>query len=147
MTGDINRDRELSSDDIDGFVLLMRETGNLSQSELKRLDFLSALKSPGEDDDRDGSNNAQELYAGTNPYDASDRFKISSLLIADGTCTVEWASVPGKSYVIESSVRLTDSWHDILDTTFTATERRTRHIFPAPAVSRGNYYRVRLAWP
>ena len=120
----------------------MTELGSLTESQLKRLNQLPALKSPAQDDDGDGSRNSEELAAGTNPYDATDQFRITLTTSANGALTIQWSSVPGKSYTIESSETLTGRWAALPDATIRATASSASHSFPVPATTR--YYRVSL---
>ena len=59
---------------------------------------------PGDDDDRDGISNEGEDAAGTNPLDATSAFRVVRVANApSGQITLEWTSVPGKTYRIEGA--------------------------------------------
>ncbi len=61
------------------------------------------------DSDGDGQSDAAELLAGTDPFDAGSRFSISEVRPASGW-VVEWATVPGKLYQLQSSQRRPTEW-------------------------------------
>jgi len=71
------------------------------------------------DDDGDGYSETQEIAAGTDPRDPLSRLNILSSGLNGHTFTLTWASVPGKTYHLESSSNL-DTWSPIGSTT-TAT--------------------------
>jgi len=58
-----------------------------------------------EDTDKDGMTNEQEHIAGTNPLDASSNLKVSISYI-NGTPTISWNPVNGKTYRVESKTDL-----------------------------------------
>ena len=60
-----------------------------------------------EDLDGDGLTNFQEFAAGTLPNDANSVFKISINELGAFTATVEWTSIPGQVYIVESSTDMT----------------------------------------
>ena len=59
--------------------------------------------------DGDGTTNFAEFAAGTLPNDANSVFKISLSELSELTATVEWASIPGMTYFVESSPDL-NNW-------------------------------------
>jgi hypothetical protein len=60
------------------------------------------------DDDGDGQSNLAEFLAGTNPQVSSSALAIVSMNRGTTTITLNWSSVPGKSYVIQACSDLTD---------------------------------------
>lgn len=56
--------------------------------------------------DLDGMSDSDELFAGTDPRSAADRFAATVSTGPDGTVTLAWASKPGFSYVVETSTDL-----------------------------------------
>lgn len=65
--------------------------------------FGNLLASAGGDPDGDGQNNAAEYAAGTVPTDGRSVLQITGVFIDPATrqATLDWASVPGKSYRVE----------------------------------------------
>jgi hypothetical protein len=67
-----------------------------------------------DDWDSDGSSNLEESIAGTDPTDSSSRFSATIDTTSETTLNVNWSSVEGKTYSIESSTDLTDdSWESV----------------------------------
>ena len=64
------------------------------------------------DSDGDGSGNRAEYAAGTDPLDAASSLGISSFVRGEGSLTLSWRSVPGRSYAIEESDDLS-SWRSV----------------------------------
>lgn len=95
-----------------------------------------------DDDDGDGFTEAQEVLAGTDPRDAASHFAATSVRLAAGQVTVEWASVTGKQYRLQWSNDLT-SWFDITGTLVTATTASTS-LTLAPSGSEREFYRVAI---
>lgn len=58
------------------------------------------------DSDGDGQSDAAEAIAGTNPNNAADFLRILSIAPSGAEVTLTWASVPGKSYRVETSTGL-----------------------------------------
>ncbi len=97
------------------------------------------------DTDGDGASDGAEMVAGTNPVDALDYFRILSVGPTETPDEVEitWASVTGKTYVVESSTDMTGVWnlHDSVTaggSTSSTTDRTT---------AESKFYRVRVSGP
>lgn len=61
------------------------------------------------DPDADGFTNGDEFLAGTDPHDAASVFEVSSVaLAADGTLTLQFRALPGRTYTVETSEDLVD---------------------------------------
>jgi hypothetical protein len=97
------------------------------------------------DTDGDGSSDGAETIAGTNPLDPSDSFRILSVGPSDIPDEIEiiWASVTGKTYVVESSLDLVGNWslHDSV-TAGGSTSRTTDQTS-----GKRKFYRVRVSGP
>jgi hypothetical protein len=97
------------------------------------------------DTDSDGSSDGAETIAGTNPLDASDYFRILSVRATDtpNGIQITWASVTGKTYVVESSTDLEGNWslHD------TVTAGGSTSITTDQTSGRRRFYRIRVSGP
>lgn len=60
-----------------------------------------------EDPDGDGATNVEERIAGTDPFNGESVLKLTSFSNSTSILDVTWASIPGKTYVIETSNDLT----------------------------------------
>ena len=98
--------------------------------------------SPTGDQDGDGASNLAENQAGTNPLDNASVFKIMGISTGNSQSTVTWASVVGKSYVVESSSDLTQGFTP-LSGTITATQTQSSYIDMTSTGAR-KFYRVKL---
>lgn len=98
---------------------------------------------PNGDFDGDGALNASEAAAGTNPLSSASVFKVTSAQRNAGTVTVTWASVSGRSYIVQSSPDPLTPFTD-LSGTIGATGPSTS--YDDLGVGSGKkFYRVRLA--
>ena len=75
-----------------------------------------------DDNDGDGQSNQSELLAGTNPNDPLSRLHTAGVTVdaATGAATINWSSVPGKTYRMQTSDDLS-GWTDIIGSDITAT--------------------------
>ena len=104
----------------------------------------AAEAQPGYDYDGDGFTNEQERLAGTSPTDRD-----SALLLADfskptvgDTFTLQWRSVSGITYQIQTTDSLlSNSWANIGDPV-TATGPTTNTTVPIPPTDTRRFYRV-----
>ena len=101
------------------------------------------LLDPSADEDGDGATNASEANAGSNPLDANSLFKVTSV-ISNGVSTVQitWASVPGKTYVVQSTASLHGTFTD-LSGIIPASAGATTSYSDTSAGSPAKFYRVR----
>jgi hypothetical protein len=68
----------------------------------------------GADPDGDGFSNAQEFALGTNPKDAGSAFRVASMSREGTQVVVEWDSVSGKKYRVESTADLANpDWQPV----------------------------------
>lgn len=111
---------------------------------------VSGQSSPGTgDSDGDGQSDAAEAVAGTNPNNAADFLRITSVSPATeggGPITLTWSSVPGKWYQVQESTTLaTGSWTSVLPApapAAAAPATTTSAVVTAPAAPPGRHYRV-----
>ena len=61
------------------------------------------------DSDSDGQDDGFEVAAGTGPLDGSSFFRLVGLELDDGTITLEWPSIQGGTYELETSTDL-ETW-------------------------------------
>ncbi|MEY3896240.1 MAG: hypothetical protein RLZZ214_1760 [Verrucomicrobiota bacterium] len=99
---------------------------------------------PQADADGDSQSNAAEHSAGTNPLAASSVLKVTAAVIAGNDVTLTVATVPGKSYQLESSITLAPlSWSGI-GSLVTATAASTVFPHPGGAGDPRRFYRARV---
>lgn len=67
---------------------------------------LATAVRPDVDSDGDGQTDAEEELAGTDPNDANDAFRMTTLERTETGLQIAWASVAGRSYAIEYSESL-----------------------------------------
>ncbi|MFM8364597.1 MAG: PQQ-dependent sugar dehydrogenase [Verrucomicrobiota bacterium] len=78
------------------------------------------------DPDGDGFTNAQEFALGTSPVDAGSAFRVVSIARSGSQVSVEWDSVAGKSYRLESTTDLTNpDWQPVGDVAVKAAGARS----------------------
>ena len=97
------------------------------------------------DTDGDGTSDGAEIVAGTNPLDASDYFRILSVGPTESPDEIEiiWASVTGKTYVVESSTDLVGVWN--LHDAVTASGPTSSSTDQTSADAK--FYRIRVTGP
>jgi hypothetical protein len=99
---------------------------------------------PAADRDGDGQDNASEQLAGTNPLDPASRFRALATGIDGNDVTVTVATVPGKTYQLETSTTLLpDSWQDI-GAPVQAAASSTLFTHPAAGGDLRRFYRVKV---
>lgn len=99
---------------------------------------------PAADRDGDGQDNASEHVAATNPLDPTSLFKAISTGIDGNDVTVTVATVPGKTYQLETSTTLLpDSWQDI-GAPVQAAANATLFTHPSAGGDLRRFYRVKV---
>ncbi|MBU0679280.1 MAG: hypothetical protein KJ626_14355 [Verrucomicrobia bacterium] len=95
--------------------------------------------------DGDGHSNLQELYAGTNPTNASSIFMIKEVSPSGDTYEVTWLSASGKTYAIYRTDDLVSGWTNAASTNhISASPSGTNTWFDTQAPTHGASYRVRV---
>jgi hypothetical protein len=94
------------------------------------------------DTDHDGASDGDEAVAGTDPTDATSNFRVTSVAVAGGGCTVEWTAVAGKVYELQSRDALTNPWLPL--TNISATVSGVTNVVDNPGVALERFYRVRV---
>jgi hypothetical protein len=90
------------------FTELDTDEGGMPDSYEEQFGLQKNVDDADGDLDGDGTTNFNEYAAGTAPNDANSVFKISISELGTVTATVEWTSLPGEIYVVESSSNLKD---------------------------------------
>ena len=106
-----------------------------------------SLRYSGVDDpDGDGDSNAKEFATGTQANNGKSFFKVSGVMNPSQTVfTLTWPSVPGKSYLIQSSTNLNGTWTDGATVAAAAAPATaTTRSEPKSASVPRKYYRVKL---
>ncbi len=99
---------------------------------------------PSMDTDLDGEVNLMEYIAGTDPKNASDRFKSSGILAPGGMIQVETEGKQGRRYHLQGSRDL-KSWADIAESEVLTSDRKVS--FPQPGEPLGGFYRIGVSNP
>ena len=99
---------------------------------------------PNGDADGDGTTNAAEDLAGTNPLDATSVFRVQSVVrsSSSGAVQVTWSSVAGKKYQVTFSPDLVTGTFSPVSSTITATAATTTYSVQ-PSTTKG-FYRVEI---
>jgi hypothetical protein len=104
--------------------------------------FATLSAQPGTDSDGDGLDNLSEFQAGTSPVDRLSRLAIISESLSANNYMMQWQSVSGKTYQIESSVDLL-TWTPIPGT-ITAISSITSWSESAASGVTKKFYRVKV---
>jgi YD repeat-containing protein len=105
--------------------------------------FETTARTGGGDFDGDGTTDADEFTAGTDPVSGTSRFRVIQVLKVEGSPTsLTWTSIPGKRYLIQYRNDLVNPpWVDIgsarqaIDNTMTGED-------PGPFVGGRRFYRI-----
>lgn len=90
------------------------------------------------DADGDGFSNQSEFFAGTSPVDAADHLRQSLKQLPGGGWQLEFPSIPGRSYYVESSTDLVE-WKTVAGIKASSSNS----IYPVPAPEGDSrFYRV-----
>jgi len=97
---------------------------------------------PNADPDGDGFNNASEHAAGTDPRSASSLLNILGITVTPNQSTLQWQSVAGKQYVLETAPNPTGPWTEV-STTLASDSVAQVNASRSPSDAR-MFYRVRV---
>jgi hypothetical protein len=92
------------------------------------------------DPDGDGMNNESEYKAGTSPVNGSSRLVVNTSTLSAGSFQIQWQSVSGKIYDIQTSTNLT-TWTTVDQVTASSTSATWIDSSPG---SGKKFYRVKL---
>ncbi len=96
--------------------------------------------SPTGDDDGDGMSNADEDTAGTNPFDPTSIFRVTSVSRPDAnTFSVTWSSVTGRKYQLETATTPNGSYISVGQVVTATGSTSTESVTASPP----RFYRVR----
>ncbi len=103
--------------------------------------LLAVRGGAGTDADRDGASDRDECIAGTDPNDAASRLDVAarSLINADGTVSLSWPSVTGRTYRVQRAARLGGGFDDVA-TGIAATP--TTNTVGVPLDTPASFFRV-----
>lgn len=96
------------------------------------------------DEDGDGASNADEQSAGTNPFDAASRFRVLLFERAGGNVYIDFSSVAGYSYRLETSTSLDGGSWNPLGVPLVATGPTSTLTHLGGANDGRRFYRVRV---
>jgi hypothetical protein len=97
-----------------------------------------------DDSDHNGSSNLEEYIAGTNPLDASDRFRMTMAADESGMLRLETAGKTGRRYKLQRSTDLS-SWTDVSETAPLAEDRKVDFLEAWKAGP--SFYRIGVSMP
>ena len=98
-----------------------------------------------DDDDGDGHTELQELLAGTNPLDANSVLRVGALTGSRPNFTASWASVVGKTYILQTATNVFGPYADMPGTQTNATGTLISLNFTT--TNAVGFYRLRLVLP
>jgi hypothetical protein len=128
---------------LSNFTFSSRDRGRLDRVDLRIAQFFG-----NQDSDGDGVPDWAEIVAGTDPHDPHSLLKIVSSVRGDpqGGITIEWLTVPGRTYAIFSSTNLTSEFlpraTNILANGASIIYHDSAAIGPGPF-----FYRIKLTEP
>ena len=95
------------------------------------------------DADNDGVTNLGEFLSGTDPKDATSRFLIESIGLAQGRVTIAVHVSPSRRYRVEFADALGGGWAKLVEFTTTAAQRLATVESNTP-LGQARFYRIRL---
>jgi hypothetical protein len=95
------------------------------------------------DPDGDGCSNLSEYQAGTNPTSRASWLSIQSEQLSSSNFDIQWSSVIGKKYQVQSSSNLT-SWADTGSTVTASSTSTTWRDSSIPTSTTRRFYRVKV---
>ncbi|MEM7383463.1 MAG: LamG-like jellyroll fold domain-containing protein, partial [Verrucomicrobiota bacterium] len=104
----------------------------------------TAIAATALDQDGDGMLDIVEQAAGTNPLDSADYLRMTKIAPSKEAISLEWSSVPGKSYVIEFTEDLSQGWEVIGNVKGEARTTGFQDADPVRVRTRSGFYRARV---
>ena len=111
----------------------------------ERVDLAVSIPTPNLDNDGDGMPDWAELIAGTDPHDPNSVLKLSTDVrpSPQGGLIIQWSSVPGKAYAVDSSTNLANDFSQ-RSTNIVATSTTTTYRDPIATGTGPFFYRIRV---
>ena len=102
--------------------------------------------SPDLDADDDGMSNTNEILAGTDPLSPGSLFRVTNIALTNETnVRIDWTTVPGRSYVVQTNGSLSDgTFRDLSPVIMVPVANTTNYLHVNGATNGTQFYRVRL---
>ena len=146
---------DLAAKDFNGFkdVFMLRlgdvDSDNDGMDDDWEMTCFGSLSRDGTGDfDGDGVSDLAEFKAGTNPKNDSSILRALTVTsLSDGSTTVYWSAVPGKTYQVQYKNSVSDANWFSLPGTMIAADSTAAKLDNTAAASSNRFYRVMLVAP
>jgi hypothetical protein len=98
-----------------------------------------------DDDDRDGHTEEQETLAGTDPLNPNSVMRFTGFTSSGTNRWATWASVPARTYVLQTATNVVGPYSDLPGTQTNATGNFVLLNFPTTTAN--GFFRLRLVTP
>ncbi|MBI4659650.1 MAG: lamin tail domain-containing protein [Verrucomicrobia bacterium] len=96
------------------------------------------------DADQDGMSNLAEFVSGTNPRDASSRFRVEAMMVNGGSLSIRFSAQPGRAYRVEFSDEIAPPAWRLLESVTGSSEAREAVVRDAVPINQrpARFYRI-----